>query len=185
MKTKTADVVELVDLDRVSQTSLVFQAVLISFWLPMCFTIYRSQSTLARVPWAILSNPPLSSSAILFPHSMLCIFLCLKSYTPQRDIFTGLLLLLLLLLIFNWSFVIITTLTEHEDQTKSNQNKKLTDYTVHYKVYGLIIYDKIITQYKSATRIQHTIQMVQFCQLYISGVSSGSVLQHMQLEIKW
>lgn len=37
----------------------------------MCFTIYRSQSTLARVPWAILSNPSPSASATLFPQSRL------------------------------------------------------------------------------------------------------------------
>lgn len=63
MGIKTADTVELADLEHVSQSSLVFQAVLISFWLPMCITIYRSQSTLASIPWAISSNPPLSPSA--------------------------------------------------------------------------------------------------------------------------
>lgn len=66
---------ELVDLEQVSVSSLVFQAALISFWLSMCFTIYRSQSTLAGVPWAILSSPSLSASATLFPHRMLCILL--------------------------------------------------------------------------------------------------------------
>ncbi len=62
---------ELVDLERVSESSLVFQAVLISFWLPMYFTIYRSQSPLASVPWAILSNPSLLASATLFLFTLL------------------------------------------------------------------------------------------------------------------
>lgn len=58
MKIKTADS-ELGDLEQVTVSLLVFQAVLISSWLPMCFTIYRSQSALAAVPCTILSSPPL------------------------------------------------------------------------------------------------------------------------------
>lgn len=76
---------ELIDLERVSETSLVFQSVLISFWLPMCFTIYRSQSPLASIPWAILSNPSLLASATLFPHSMLCILQSARGYKLQRN----------------------------------------------------------------------------------------------------
>lgn len=76
---------ELVDLEWVSESSLVFQAVLISFWLPMCFTIYRSQSPLASIPGAILSNPSLLASATLFPHSMLCILLSVRGDKLQRE----------------------------------------------------------------------------------------------------
>lgn len=57
------------------ETPLVFQGVRISFWLPMCFTIYRSQSPLASVPWAILSSSPLSPSATLFLYCMFSILL--------------------------------------------------------------------------------------------------------------
>lgn len=48
---------ESLDLERLSERSLTFQAVLISFWLSMCFTIYRSPSLLANIPWVILSYP--------------------------------------------------------------------------------------------------------------------------------
>lgn len=48
------------------ESPLIFSGVHISSWLPMCFTIYRNQSWLASVPWAILRNPSLSPSATLF-----------------------------------------------------------------------------------------------------------------------
>lgn len=56
----------------------------ISFCRPLCFTIYRSQSPLAGIPAAILSNPSLLASATLLPHSMLCIRPSARGYKLQR-----------------------------------------------------------------------------------------------------
>lgn len=78
---------DMVDLEWVSESSLVFQAVPISFWLPMCFTIYRSQSPLAGIPGAISGNPSLLVSATLFPHSMLSILLSVRGYKMQTHFY--------------------------------------------------------------------------------------------------
>lgn len=87
VKIKTADVGAGWPWTSKCELSLVFQAALISFWLSMYFTIYRSHSTLAGVPWAILSNPPLSASATLLPRRMLCILLLVRRHTQFSQTF--------------------------------------------------------------------------------------------------
>lgn len=88
VKIKTADVRARWPWPRKCELSLVFQAALISFWLSMYFTIYRSHSTLAAVPWAILSNSPLSASATLFPaRRMLCVLLLVRGHTQFSQTF--------------------------------------------------------------------------------------------------